>query len=110
MTLFNQVSTNGIISFGSANSDYLNEAFTSSFTGQYLVAPFWDDMNISNGGTISYETFESGYYLEMVNAYIQRKLPTNFEGTWMMNVYYKEVRPFSGTGEVICVFFMHPNL
>ena len=91
--------SNGVISFGSSYDDYINREFTSTFR-EYLVAPFWDDININNGGTISYEIFESGYYLEQVNAYIQRKRPTDFEGTWMMNVYYKEVSPFAGDGEV----------
>ena len=94
-----QVGSNGIISFGTAYNPYVNSAFTSS-TGRYAVAPFWDDINIGSGGTISYETFESGYYLEQVNAYIQRTRPTTFEGTWMMNVYYKEVAPYGGTEAV----------
>ena len=66
------------------------------------MAPFWDDIDIGRSGTISYETFESGYYLEQVNAYIQRQRQNTFQGTWMMNVYYKEVasRIFSVSGEV----------
>ena len=75
-----------------------NAEFTNSSTGNYLVAPFWDDINIDDGGTISYETFESGYYLEQVNAYIQRQRQNTFQGTWMMNVYYKEVAPYSESG------------
>ena len=77
-------------------------AFTSSFTGRYLVAPFWDATDIDRSGTISYETFESGYYLEQVNAYIQRQRQNTFQGTWMINVYYKEVAHFFSfvSGEV----------
>ena len=70
------------------------------------MAPFWDDINISGGdrGAISYETFESGYFLEQVNAFLQRIRPTSFEGTWMLVAYYNEVFPISSTGEVrICV-------
>ena len=64
------------------------------------MAPFWDHIDIGRSGTISYETFESGYYLEQVNAYIQRQRQNTFQGTWMMNVYYKEVAPYSGSGKV----------
>ena len=64
------------------------------------MAPFWDDIYLSDGGRISYETFQSGYYLEQVNAFIQRETSTSFTGTWMMNVYYQQVAPFSGSGEV----------
>ena len=77
------------------------------------MAPFWDDINIagSGRGTISYETFESGYFLEQVNAFLQRIRPTSFEGTWMLVAYYNEVFPFSGTGEVyvnlLDVYMLH---
>ena len=66
------------------------------------MAPFWGDTDIDRSGTISYETFKSGYYLEQVNAYIQRQRQNTFQGTWMMNVYYKEVAPYysSVSGEV----------
>ena len=93
-----QVGSNGIISFNGFYNPPRNAEFTNSLFGEYLVAPFWDDINISDGGTISYETFESGYYLEQVNAYIQRQRQNAFQGTWMMNVYYKEVAPYSGSG------------
>ena len=91
-----QVGSNGIISFVGDYNPYENAEFTNSMFGEYLVAPFWDDINISDGGTISYETFESGYYLEQVNAYIQRQRQNAFQGTWM---YYKEVAPYSESGE-----------
>lgn len=91
-----QVGSNGIISFGtSAYNSHSNSAFPGA-TGRYLVAPYWDDINIANGGTIAYETIQSGFLLEEVNAYIQRKLPTQFEGTWMLVGYYNAVRPFRG--------------
>ena len=61
------------------------------------MAPFWGHIDTRRGGTLSHETFESGYYLEQVNAYIQRRRQNTFQGTWMMNVYYKEVAPFYAT-------------
>ena len=73
--------------------------FSSSIT-QYAIAPFWDDINIGNGGFITYETIESGYLLDQVNAYIQRKRPTSFEGTWMLVASYEKVHAYSGSGEV----------
>ena len=93
-----QVGSNGILSFGGVYNNATNEKFTRFLTGKHLVAPFWDNINTGNGGTISYETFESGYYLEQVSAYIQRQRQNAFHGTWMMNVYYKEVAPYSESG------------
>ena len=93
-----QIGSNGIISFGDSYNNHQNEEFTNLLLGKYRVAPFWDDINTKDGGTISYETFESGYYLEQVNAYIQRQRQNAFHGTWMINVYYKEVAPYSDSG------------
>ena len=64
------------------------------------MAPFWDDVYLNNGGGISYEAFESGYYLEQVNAFIRREMSTSFTGTWMMNVYYQEVVSYFEEGKV----------
>ena len=56
------------------------------------MAPFWDGIDIRSAGSISYGIFESdSYYLEQVNVYIRRERQNIFQGTWMMNVYYKEV-------------------
>lgn len=49
---------------------------------------------------ITYEIFESGYFLEKVNEFIRRRRPTSFEGTWMLIASYERVQPFSGSGEV----------
>lgn len=73
--------------------------FSGSLT-RYVIAPFWDDINIAKGGVITYEIFESGYFLDKVNEFIKRKRPTSFEGTWMMVASYEKVQPYSGTGEV----------
>ena len=103
-----QVGSNGIISFGGDYNPHENAEFTNSLLGEYLVAPFWDDINIDDdGGTISYKTFESGYYLEQVNAYIQRQRQNSFHGTWMMNVYYNQVAPFSGQKSRRVSFILH---
>ena len=66
----------------------------------YVLAPFWDDIDIETSGVITYEIFESGYFLERVSDFIRRKRPTSFEGTWMLVASYKKVYPFFGSGEV----------
>ena len=65
-----------------------------------MVAPYWADINTVNGGNISYEMFESGYFLEQVNAFLLRTNPTDFEGTWMLVASYDSVAPYDGTGAV----------
>ena len=97
---FLKVGTNGYTTFGTtAYTEYRNSDFPGT-SGQYITAGFWDDINIANGGFITYEVIESGAFLDSVNAYIKRKRPTSFEGTWMLVASYEKVAPFSGTGEV----------
>ena len=91
--------TNGLISFGTGYNSFSNQPFPGStfISSRYLVAPFWDDVDIRfNTGDISYEIHESGYFLNEVNTFIQRIRPTEFVGTWMMVVYYDAVHPYFG--------------
>lgn len=96
-----QIGTNGLLSFGSLYNAFGNQDFpgTSDISSRYLVAPFWDDIDISNDetGQISYEIYESGsYYLDQVNDFLLRKRPSNFSATWMSVAYWDSVRPFPG--------------
>lgn len=87
--------TNGLLSFGSAYNSYINQAFP--VFSRYLVAPFWDDVDIRGGnGKISYEIHQSGYFLKQVNTYLNRKRPSEFQGTWMAVAYYDAVHPYAG--------------
>ena len=96
-----QVGTNGYITFGSSvYTEYRNGVFPGTSGTQYIVAAFWDDIDPAKGGWITYEVFQSGDFLDSVNAYIKRKRPTSFQGTWMLVASYEKVNPFSGTGEV----------
>ena len=64
----------------------------------YLVAPFWDDVDTREGnGEISYEIYESGYFLDHVSAFVRKQRPSTFQGTWMVVVYWDAVHPYLGT-------------
>lgn len=86
--------TNGIVSFGnSAYNPYTNSLFPVS--GQYLVAPYWDDIDLRYGnGRLSYEVHDSGFYLDEVNRFITRRRPSDFQGTWMAVIFYDRVRQY----------------
>ena len=55
------VSTNGLITFGSANTTFTNADLTSS-PSQAAIAPFWDDLNDTGeaGSNIVYQLLGSG--------------------------------------------------
>lgn len=94
--------TNGIISFGNSYNPFSNSRFPIS--GRYLVAPYWDDIDIRNGnGRISYEVHESGFYLNQVSTFVARKRPSKFKGTWMVVIFYDAVHPYpSSTDSRVC--------
>lgn len=88
--------TNGLLSFGTSYNSIFNSPF-SEFSRDYLVAPFWDEVDIRGGnGIISYEIFESGYYLDRVNFFLKTVRPSSFVGTWMLVTYWDAVHPYFG--------------
>jgi subtilisin family serine protease len=48
------ICTNGFLSFTSTATTYTNQGIPNSADPNCLVAPFWDDLNPSTGGTIYY--------------------------------------------------------
>ena len=91
--------TNGLLSFGSSYNSWSNQQFpgNSAINLRYLVAPFWDNVDIRGGnGQVSYEIHQSGYYLDLVNTFLRRKRPSDFTGTWMAVVYWDAVHPYFG--------------
>ena len=96
LLLFVQVGSNGLISFGSSYNSFFNTPFSESNT-LYLVAPFWDDVDIrSDNGDIFYQTIESGLFLDQVNDFINYVRPTTFAAPWMMVAYWVGVHPYLG--------------
>ena len=88
-----QVGSNGIISFGFEYNSYNNNPFPNEY--RYLVAPFWDDADTRGGdGVISYQEYESGYFLEHVSSFVRKQSPSSFHGTWMTVVYWDAVHPY----------------
>lgn len=94
-----QIGTNGLLSFGSSYNSFSSQQFPGSFfiSSLYLVAPYWDDIDIrGDSGVISYEIHEDGYFLDLVNNFLQRSRPSSFVGTWMAVVSWDAVHPFPG--------------
>ncbi len=50
------ICSNGWLSFTSTNTSYLNQAIPTAALPNNLVAPFWDDLNPTEGGTIYFYT------------------------------------------------------
>ena len=106
-----QVGVNGLISFGTAYSSFFIQKFPGSVPSRYLVAPFWDDADTTGGnGMVSYEIHNSGYFLDHVSAFMRYQRPSNFQGTWMVVVYWDAIHPYVGADNVeVGVEHLHLN-
>lgn len=100
-----QISTNGLISFDVSIPFFFNFPFPGFLANFYVIAPFWDDINTNNGGTISYEIHQGdSSAMQIVSAYVSAQTGEDFAGYWMMVVLWSEVPPFfATTSDVSCV-------
>ena len=58
------VCTNGWVSFTSVSTAYSNQGIPDAAEPNNLLAPFWDDLNLNNGGTIYYEAIGNQFIVQ----------------------------------------------
>ena len=88
-----QVITNGYFSLDAQFVSYIPHRFP--LVDQYLLAPFWSDVDITNGvGTIQYEVHSrttGGTPLQDVSEFISNEGNVVFEAEWMLVAEWREV-------------------
>ena len=93
-SLFCQINTNGLISFGSPFTQFSPELFP--IESRYLVAPFWSDVNIQRTGSIGYQVYSNGSTeTEIVSQFISEE-NFIFTAEWMLIVEWNRVPRFGG--------------
>ena len=100
--IFNfQIGTNGIISFDQPVYSYISYHFPSNrndIRNLFIVAPFWDDVDIRRSGNIFYKIFttlsDDADVMVMVNDYIFQETGEAFYGEWMLVVTWDHVHPW----------------
>ena len=96
------MASNGYLSFGEVYNDFSDEPFpTGSTEFRYLIAPMWNDLDVTDGGSISYEVHEYGsgitlsnHLLYQVSSYISETRHVDFYGSWMVVAHWEDVPRF----------------
>ena len=95
-----QVNTNGILSFQSPYLAPLPQMFRS--TGLPMIAPFWDDIDITTFGNIFYRETNDATLLQRARDQLQELFPSsgNFTPTTLFIVTWDRVAEWRGGSEV----------
>lgn len=96
-----QIGTNGIISFDQPVYSAIPSLFPTErnhIRNLFIVAPFWDDIDLRRSGNILYKTFttSSGNIdgIKLANDYILKETGEQFDGEWMLVVTWDHVHPW----------------
>ena len=95
-----QVSTNGILSFGSHFIDPDSHPFPLS-TSDILIAPFWDDSNVENGGQVLFRLSDNQTLLNKVGSTINDTLEFDFTPTMLFIVTWRGIPEFDGSQNIV---------
>ena len=111
---FIQVETNGMISFSEPIYRSSTEPFPDGAPGVYVVAPYWDDVDIRLTGNISYEVHSrstnnprSDQLLDDVSGFVENSTGQSFQGSWMLVAEWKEVHPWPHANPVYHWLFLN---
>lgn len=70
---------------------------------EYLIAPFWADVDIENGvGNIRYQVYTSGSTeIDAINSFISSEEGFNFTACWMLIAEWDHVSTFGGSASQV---------
>ena len=70
--------------------------FNESASVEYVVAPYWSDIDTRTAGSVSYEFHTNKTSLPLLNKvskYIRQREQNHFSGTWMLVVDWNAIPP-----------------
>ena len=86
-----------MISFGqSFNENY--RSFTFPYSNESLVAPFWDDIDLSSTGAVYYEVIAPDNGLSIINqvdTYLSNNQSISFSADWILVAKWLNVCPYT---------------
>ena len=94
-----QVSTTGVVSFGTDFPYYWSRPFPLS-TSDILIAPFWDNFYYGNGGQILFRLSDDQTLLNKVGSTINDTLEFDFIPTILFIVTWSGIPSYKGSHDV----------
>ena len=91
-----QISTNGLVSFGSSSDDFPVDRNEFPDLDRFLVAPYWADFDLRIKGRIAYEIFASpsSSVVQAVNKFLADNQTLVFSGSWALLASWEDTCRF----------------
>ena len=106
-----QININGLISFGSPFNSLRFRPETFPIF-DYVVAPYWDDIDATRKGVVRYDVVSSSHptlscLLELTSDFISEEENVEFDASWLLVARWIDVCPFlhSNCAEVRIVYY-----
>ena len=97
-----QVNTNGVVSFGAPFTVFTHSSRPFPLSrSDVLIAPFWDDSNVENGGQILFRLSDDQTLLNQVGSIINDRLEYDFTPTMLFIVTWNRIPEFGGSSNIV---------
>ena len=90
-----QISSNGLLSFGTLFTSYSPTSFPLSSV--VVIAPFWDDIILTNTGIVRYGIVTSTCVINKVETFLKLNQNINLEIDWVFVTKWENVCPFGNS-------------
>ena len=93
--IFVQVSSNGLISFGASYREWVPEPFPLS--SAIVVAPFWDDIQLTETGVAQYNIITSANgstIIDQVESFLKTNQSVELDLDWVIVAKWVNVCPY----------------
>ena len=91
-----QISSNGLVSFGTSFNNFIPERLPLS--GYNIIAPYWEDIDLTDKGNVIFESYsdDNDIALKNVSDFItnSQALSEMYNPLSAVIVYYSDVCPF----------------
>lgn len=101
------MNTNGLISFNRSISQYVPDPFPLVNDSRVMIAPFWADVDIGNGGEIWYAADTSQDILQRASQDVRDAFPASsgFTATWTFVATWYKVPYYGSTSYQVLIFY-----